>query len=346
MHVARLTVELLRPRAAGAAHRRARRSRGRDARCSWSRRRCAPATSRWRARRRCASVASTFRCRPTCPRARRRLPPVRSRDGGSSRRGATGSRGRRSTPTASSIASSAAASTGPGPAVDWIRLRVPLVAGEPTSPLARVVAAADFGNGVSWVLSRLDGWQFINPDLTVYVHRPLEGEWVCLDAVTHVAEHGVGLAESRLWDGRGVVGRARAEPAARSYLARGLHTGREGSPRRRASRSSRCRVQGTTGHVASDRRSRALRGRARLRRRVSVRRLRGPPHRRRRLGRPVAVEPREGVRPRTPECLHAARRPLPGLRALRRGLPRAGDHAPTAGRGLTRPGPDVEDRRR
>jgi hypothetical protein len=97
---------------------------------------------------------------------------------------------------------------GPGPAVDWIRLRVPLVAGEPTSPLARVVAAADFGNGVSWVLSRLEGWQFINPDLTVYVHRPLEGEWVGLDAVTHVAEHGVGLAESRLWDRRGVVGRA------------------------------------------------------------------------------------------------------------------------------------------
>src|SRR5262249_51871874 len=40
----------------------------------------------------------------------------------------------------------------PGPATDWIRLRVPLVAGEPTSPLCRVAAAADFGNGVSWVL--------------------------------------------------------------------------------------------------------------------------------------------------------------------------------------------------
>src|SRR5439155_1370466 len=30
----------------------------------------------------------------------------------------------------------------PGPATDWIRLRVPLVAGEPTSPLCRVAAAA------------------------------------------------------------------------------------------------------------------------------------------------------------------------------------------------------------
>jgi len=41
---------------------------------------------------------------------------------------------------------------------DWIRLRVPVVAGEETSPLARLAAIADFGNGVSWVLSRNDGW--------------------------------------------------------------------------------------------------------------------------------------------------------------------------------------------
>src|SRR6185295_15232305 len=97
---------------------------------------------------------------------------------------------------------------GPGPAVDWIRLRVPLVAGEPTSPLSRVAAAADFGNGVSWVLSRLDGWQFINPDLTIYLHRPAEGEWVCLDAVTRVGGQGVGLSESLLWDRRGIIGRS------------------------------------------------------------------------------------------------------------------------------------------
>jgi Thioesterase-like superfamily len=95
-----------------------------------------------------------------------------------------------------------------GPAADWIRLRVPLVAGEEPSPLSRVAAAADFGNGIAWVLSRLDGWQFINPDLTIYLRRPLEGEWVCLDAVTHVAGGGGGLAESQLWDRRGIVGRA------------------------------------------------------------------------------------------------------------------------------------------
>jgi hypothetical protein len=96
----------------------------------------------------------------------------------------------------------------PGAATDWIRLRVPLVAGEPTLPISRVAAAADFGNGVSWVLSRNDGYEFINPDLTIYVHRPPVGEWVCIEAVTYPQPHGVGLAESRLWDESGMIGRS------------------------------------------------------------------------------------------------------------------------------------------
>jgi hypothetical protein len=96
----------------------------------------------------------------------------------------------------------------PGPATDWIRLRVPLVAGEPTTPLARVAAAADFGNGISWTLPRTDGYVFINPDLTIYLHRLPTDDWVCLDAVTWVQPHGVGLAESRLWDRHGPIGRS------------------------------------------------------------------------------------------------------------------------------------------
>lgn len=96
----------------------------------------------------------------------------------------------------------------PGPATDWIRLRVPLIDGEETSPLSRVAAAADFGNGVSWVLHRSHGYSFINPDLTIYVYRYPAGEWVCLDAVTRVGPNGVGLAESLLFDEQGPIGRS------------------------------------------------------------------------------------------------------------------------------------------
>lgn len=95
----------------------------------------------------------------------------------------------------------------PGPATVWVRLRMPVVAGREPSALERAAAAADFGNGVSWVLS-YRRYRYINPDLTLFLDRPPEGEWVCLDAVTHVGPHGAGLAESRLYDRSGRIGRA------------------------------------------------------------------------------------------------------------------------------------------
>ena len=71
----------------------------------------------------------------------------------------------------------------PGPATVWVRLRVPVVAGEQPTPLERVATAADFGNGVSSPLS-YDDWLFINPDLTIHVSRLPVGEWVGLESRT------------------------------------------------------------------------------------------------------------------------------------------------------------------
>ena len=45
-----------------------------------------------------------------------------------------------------------AGSLGSGAVAAWIRLRGEVVAGEPPSQLARVAAAADFANGLSWIL--------------------------------------------------------------------------------------------------------------------------------------------------------------------------------------------------
>jgi hypothetical protein len=94
-----------------------------------------------------------------------------------------------------------------GPATDWIRLRCELVAGEPTSPLSRVAGAADFGNGISCALPH-GRYLFINPDLTITLHRLPATEWVCLDAVTFPEPHGVGVAESVIYDERGRIGHA------------------------------------------------------------------------------------------------------------------------------------------
>ena len=95
----------------------------------------------------------------------------------------------------------------PGPGACWFRFRGSLVEGEAPTPLQQVVAAGDFGNGLSSVLDFRDHL-YINPDLTVYLHRYPRGEWVCLESTTWVHDHGVGLAESLLWDQEGPIGRS------------------------------------------------------------------------------------------------------------------------------------------
>ena len=83
----------------------------------------------------------------------------------------------------------------------------PLVGGEAPSPLQRLAAAGDFGNGISSVLPWAE-YVFINPDLTLYIEREPIGEWVALEAQTLIAPEGIGTSESILYDERGRVGRA------------------------------------------------------------------------------------------------------------------------------------------
>jgi hypothetical protein len=94
-----------------------------------------------------------------------------------------------------------------GPARVWMRLRHPLLAGEPASPLARAAATADFGNGVSAVLP-FERFLFINADLSLHLQREPRGEWIGLQARTLLHPGGTGLAESVLHDLDGPFGRA------------------------------------------------------------------------------------------------------------------------------------------
>jgi hypothetical protein len=97
---------------------------------------------------------------------------------------------------------------GRGPVAAWLRLRVPLVAGEtPTPPLECLVAAADSASGVAVAVDPARA-TFVNGDLTIALHRIPAGEWMCLDAATTGENHGIGLARARLWDTTGLVGRS------------------------------------------------------------------------------------------------------------------------------------------
>ncbi|MCB9593859.1 MAG: thioesterase family protein [Sandaracinaceae bacterium] len=89
---------------------------------------------------------------------------------------------------------------GSTPTFMWMRPRHPLVEGEVTTGTQRAVICVDSGNGVSPVLDwRRHG--FVNPDVTIALHRPPTGEWIGLDARTDVdPATGLGTAHSCMWD--------------------------------------------------------------------------------------------------------------------------------------------------
>lgn len=96
---------------------------------------------------------------------------------------------------------------GSGATAAWMRMRYPLLPDEAPTPLQRVICAADSGGGISKALD-IDRYTFMNPDLSVYLHREAAGEWVCLDARTLPRPSGVGLVETELSDATGPIGRA------------------------------------------------------------------------------------------------------------------------------------------
>lgn len=97
--------------------------------------------------------------------------------------------------------------TQPGEGVAWLRLACPVVADVEVTPFTRVAAAADFGSGVGNPV-RMTHATAINAEVTVHVHRHPVGEWVCLESGGWAQPSGVGLAQTRLHDERGVLGGA------------------------------------------------------------------------------------------------------------------------------------------
>lgn len=87
----------------------------------------------------------------------------------------------------------------------WMRSRIRLVAGEVPTGAQRVLLVADSGNGVTAPLD-LQSWSFVNPDLTVHLHRAVAGEWIALEAEMRTDPSGTGLAQTRIHDARGLVG--------------------------------------------------------------------------------------------------------------------------------------------
>ncbi len=98
----------------------------------------------------------------------------------------------------------------PGAGQGWFRVVAPLTDDDGPdaprlTPLARVAATGDFGNGIGAPLA-MGPFRYLNPDLTVDVHRLPVDEWVSLEARSVADPAGIGLTTGTLGDRQGALG--------------------------------------------------------------------------------------------------------------------------------------------
>ena len=106
----------------------------------------------------------------------------------------------------------------------WLRLRVPLVADEPTAPFVSAATLCDMVYGLPAVRDVQRGnprasqqpFVAINVDTSLQLHRAPIGEWIALDAAVHYGPDGAGLGRASLSDVDGPFGFAQ-----QSLLLRG-----------------------------------------------------------------------------------------------------------------------------
>ena len=96
--------------------------------------------------------------------------------------------------------------TVPGPGTAWMRLRCPLIAGEPTPGLSELLGVADFSSALSQSVLPGSGVAMINVDVSVALTRMPLGPWFCLASRSDVGDSGIGLSVTKLFDRAGALG--------------------------------------------------------------------------------------------------------------------------------------------
>jgi hypothetical protein len=100
----------------------------------------------------------------------------------------------------------------------WMSEVRELVAGRALTPFVRVAVSADFAS--PFANAGDAGLEFINSDVTVYLHREPATEWIGYEVVNHGATDGVAIAECFLYDERGPIGSAACAALAQRRMAR------------------------------------------------------------------------------------------------------------------------------
>ncbi|HUZ09828.1 MAG TPA: thioesterase family protein [Acidimicrobiales bacterium] len=85
----------------------------------------------------------------------------------------------------------------------WVRLRVRVIAGRPTSPMARLAYLADLASGIGD--PRDAPIRSINADLSLNVTRYPTGEWISITGTGRISRAGIGQTNATLSDTSGPV---------------------------------------------------------------------------------------------------------------------------------------------
>lgn len=97
----------------------------------------------------------------------------------------------------------------------WLREARTLIGGEALTPFLRVALAADFTN--PFANSGPDGLDFVNADVTLYLHRLPVTEWVGFEVNGHHSAQGIAVAECTLYDEQGNIGRSTVTAVANEH---------------------------------------------------------------------------------------------------------------------------------
>jgi hypothetical protein len=100
----------------------------------------------------------------------------------------------------------------------WVSEVRELVGGRALTPFVRVAVSADFTS--PFANAGDAGLEFINSDVTLYLHREPTTEWIGYEVVNHGASDGVAIGECFLYDEAGPIGSASCAALAQRRVGR------------------------------------------------------------------------------------------------------------------------------
>ena len=88
----------------------------------------------------------------------------------------------------------------------WLRERHPLVEGEALSPFVRVAGCADYASPLA--NAGRGGLDYVNADITLYLHRLPVGEYIGFEVASHESAEGIAVGDTTVYDTEGAIGRS------------------------------------------------------------------------------------------------------------------------------------------